>query len=168
MCNRVFLLFGKLSPWNLHVNSHVNGTTFQSGLRFQTGLISLRVSCKHVLTVSGCYNTYVKLFTFLNNKILLTCVENNELWSIMGKQKILGWKSTFLLDKIDSFILIGYVAWLADIYGIRLSHIFVILSISYQKPSISIEIQGITNQKFWDTRFFTPWIWNTRYFERST
>ena len=58
------------------------------------------------------------------------------------------------------------VAWPADIYGIRLSHIFVILSISYQKPSISIEIQGITNQKFWDTRFFTPWIWNTRYFER--
>ena len=45
MCNRVLLLFGKLLQWNLHVNCHVNGTTFQSGLRFQTGLSSLRVSC---------------------------------------------------------------------------------------------------------------------------
>ena len=33
------------------------------------------------------------------------------------------------------------------------------------KPWISIEILGISNQKFWNTRFFTPWIWNTRYFE---
>ena len=41
MCNRVLLLFGKLPQWNLHVNCYVNGTTFQSGLRFQTGLSSL-------------------------------------------------------------------------------------------------------------------------------
>ena len=33
----------------VHVNCHVNGTTFQSGLRFQTGLSSLRVSCKCAL-----------------------------------------------------------------------------------------------------------------------
>ena len=51
MCNRVLLLFGKLPQWNLHVNCHVNGTTFQSGLRFQTGLSSLRLSCKRALTV---------------------------------------------------------------------------------------------------------------------
>ena len=49
MCNRVLLLFWKLPQWNLHVNCHVNGMTFQSGLRFQTGLSSLRVSCKRAL-----------------------------------------------------------------------------------------------------------------------
>ena len=46
MCNRALLLFEKLPQWNLYVNGHVNGTAFQSGLRFQTGLSSLRVSCK--------------------------------------------------------------------------------------------------------------------------
>ena len=35
----------------VHVNCHVNGTTFQSGLRFQTGLSSLRVSCKRALNL---------------------------------------------------------------------------------------------------------------------
>ena len=66
MCSRVLLWFGKLPQWNLHVNGttfesglsfqgcsqwncHVNGTTFQSSLRFQTGLSSLRVSCKRAL-----------------------------------------------------------------------------------------------------------------------
>ena len=49
MCNRVLLLLGKLLHWNLHVNCHVNGTTFQSVLRFQTGLSSLWVSCKRAL-----------------------------------------------------------------------------------------------------------------------
>ena len=50
MCNTVLLLFGKLPQWNLHVNCPVNGTTLQSGLRFQTGLSSLRVSCKRALS----------------------------------------------------------------------------------------------------------------------
>ena len=49
MCNRVLLLFKKLPQWNLHINCHVNGTAFQSGLRFQTGQSSLRVSCKRAL-----------------------------------------------------------------------------------------------------------------------
>ena len=40
----------------VHVNCHVNGTTFQSGLRFQTGLSSLQVSCKRALIVQlYCY-----------------------------------------------------------------------------------------------------------------
>ena len=47
MCNRVLLLFGKLPQWNLHVNCHVNRT------RFQTGLSSLRVSCKRALIISS-------------------------------------------------------------------------------------------------------------------
>ena len=51
ICNRVLLLFGKLPQWSLHVNCHVNRTTFQSGLRFQTGLSLLRVSCKRALKV---------------------------------------------------------------------------------------------------------------------
>ena len=49
MSSRTLLLFGKLLQSNLHVNCHVNGTTFQSGLRLQTGLSSLRVSCKRAL-----------------------------------------------------------------------------------------------------------------------
>ena len=51
MCNRALLLFGKLPQRNLHVNCHVNGKTFRSRLRFQTGLSSLRVSCKRDLNV---------------------------------------------------------------------------------------------------------------------
>ena len=49
MCNRVLLLFGKMPQRDLYVNCHVSGTTFQSGLRFPTGLSSLRVSCKRAL-----------------------------------------------------------------------------------------------------------------------
>ena len=56
------------------------------------------------LTALGCYDTNVRLFTCLN----FTWVENIELWWIMGKQKIPGWKSTLRLDKIDSWISIGY------------------------------------------------------------
>ena len=33
-------------------------------------------------------------------------------------------------------------------YGLRLPHIFEITSISNEKPSISIEIPSISNQKF--------------------
>ena len=46
MHSRVLLLFGKMPQRNLHVNWDVKGTTFQSGLRFLTGLSSLQVSCK--------------------------------------------------------------------------------------------------------------------------
>ena len=70
MYNRVLLWFGKFLQWNLHVNRtifenslrfqgcllwncHVNGITFQSGLRFQTGLSSLLVSCKCVLSLKN-------------------------------------------------------------------------------------------------------------------
>ena len=45
----VLPLFGKLPQWNLHVNCHVSGRTFQSGLRFETGLSLLQVSCKRTL-----------------------------------------------------------------------------------------------------------------------
>ena len=58
------------------------------------------------LTVLGCYPTNVRLLTYLNNKPF-SRVENIELWWIMGKQKILRWKSTLRSDKIDSWISIG-------------------------------------------------------------
>ena len=60
MCNRVLLLFGKMPLWNLYVNCHVSGTTFQSGLRFQTGLSSLRVSCKraHKCSTKSVFTSY--------------------------------------------------------------------------------------------------------------
>ena len=59
MCNRVLLLFGKLLHCNVHVNCHVNWTTFQNGLIFQTALSSLRVSCKRALSkgMSNIYST---------------------------------------------------------------------------------------------------------------
>ena len=46
-------------------------------------------------------------FYLIELQTLLAWVENIELWWIMGKQKILGWKSTFRLDKIDSLTSIG-------------------------------------------------------------
>ena len=63
-----------------------------------------------------------------------------------------------------------------DIYEIFSSHIFERPSISNEKPRIlidgkpwiSIEMLGISNHKFHNTRFFTSWIWNTRYFEQNT
>ena len=54
MCSRVLPLFGKLPQWNHHANCHVNKTTFQSRLRFQTGLSSLSVSCKRTLSFRNC------------------------------------------------------------------------------------------------------------------
>ena len=53
MCNKVLLLLGKMPQRNFYANCHVNGTTFQSGLRFQTGSSSLRVSCKRALSSSA-------------------------------------------------------------------------------------------------------------------
>ena len=53
-----------------------------------------------------------------------------------------------------------------QIYGMWLSHIFEVPSISNESlvfPWILIKILGILNQKFWNTKFFTPWIWNTTY-----
>ena len=47
VCSRALLLFGKSLQWNLHVNCHVNRTTFQSGLSV------LRVSCKRALKQSS-------------------------------------------------------------------------------------------------------------------
>ena len=52
------------------------------------------------LTAFGCYDTNVRLFTYLNNK-LFSEVKIIELWWIMGKQKNLGWKSTLRLDRIN-------------------------------------------------------------------
>ena len=49
MCNRVLLLFGKLPQQNLLVICHVNGTTFQSDLRFQTGS-----SKRALIMIKGC------------------------------------------------------------------------------------------------------------------
>ena len=49
MCNRILLWLGKLPRWS---RRHVSRGTFQSGLRFQTSLSSLRVSCKRTLGVS--------------------------------------------------------------------------------------------------------------------
>ena len=42
-------------------NCHVNGTTFQSGLRFQHGLSSLRVLCKRALYESAVILPILKL-----------------------------------------------------------------------------------------------------------
>ena len=68
MCNRDLLWSWKLPQWNRYVKGtnfesllrsegwpqwdcYVHGTTFQSGFRFQTGMSSLRVSCKRALKI---------------------------------------------------------------------------------------------------------------------
>ena len=85
MCNMVLLLFGKLPQWNLHVNCHVNGTKFQSDLRFQTGLSLLRVSCKSAHTHYA--NRY---FFHSGNQIL-------KLWS----QKQIYFKNVLILRSFE-------------------------------------------------------------------
>ena len=49
----------KVAIESLHENCHVNGTTFQSGFEFQTGLSSLRVSCKRALKVLNLFQVFV-------------------------------------------------------------------------------------------------------------
>ena len=75
MCNRVLLLFGKLQEWNLHVNYHVNGTTFYSGLRLQTGLSSLRVSYKCALRFPSQFLITTRQMTHL--QVLLEETDNH-------------------------------------------------------------------------------------------
>ena len=70
ICNRILLWLGKLLQWNGSVNRtisesglrsqgwpqwncHVDGTHFQSGLIFQTGLFSLRVCCSFVFFLNN-------------------------------------------------------------------------------------------------------------------
>ena len=60
MCNRDLLWFGELPQWNLYVN----GTTFQSDLRFQTGLSSLWGWCKRALR-----NKFVFLSSQINKNV---------------------------------------------------------------------------------------------------
>ena len=85
MCNRALLLFGKLPQWNLHVNCHVNGTTFQSGLRSQTGLSSLRVSCKRALRyfwpVPPFYTSWKKTKTIWFSDIFRRCTKETLTWN---------------------------------------------------------------------------------------
>ena len=59
------------------------------------------------LTALGCYNTNVRLFTYLNNKLFsheLKILNYDGLWE---NKKILARKSTLRLDKIDSLISTG-------------------------------------------------------------
>ena len=58
---------------------------------------------------------YVRLFTYLNNKLFSGEFKNIELWWILRKEKIIGWKSTLRWGKIHSLISIVYIGWLADI-----------------------------------------------------
>ena len=81
------------------------------------------------------------------------------------KQIFLGWNFVrILMTDLTAAI----VKCLARDYGMQLSHIFEIPSIQMKNLISKIKILGILNQKFWITRFFTPWTWNTRYFEGNT
>ena len=64
------------------------------------------ISVTAPLTVSGCYNANVRLITYLNNKTLLTCVENITLWWIMENKKLSDENQRFdWLILVDSLIL---------------------------------------------------------------
>ena len=58
MCNRALLLFGKMLQWNLHVNCHVNRTTFQSSLSW------LWVSCKRAQSLREVYFLCIVPYVF--------------------------------------------------------------------------------------------------------
>ena len=77
-------------------------------------------------------------------------------WRASSKSKsFLGWNFVrILMTDLTAAI----VQYLAQDYGIQLSHIFEIPRIQMKNLVFEIKIIGISNQKFWSTRFFTPWI----------
>ena len=109
MCNRVLLLFGKLPQWNLHVNCHVNGTTFQSGLRFQTGSSSLWVSCKRAVS-SGLFSTRVPTSTLVNYKMIKN---QKKLFLLMTSLNRKSYERFFLAKDFYCLKIRLYVFWLA-------------------------------------------------------
>ena len=50
---------------------------------------NFQICIKLPLTVSGCYNTNVRFFTYLNNKNIITCFENIELDGLWENKKLL-------------------------------------------------------------------------------
>ena len=62
------LRFQGCSQWKCHVNR----TTFQSGLKFQIGLSSLRVSCKRALSMWTESHKICKVRALIN-QVLLRC-----------------------------------------------------------------------------------------------
>ena len=102
MCNRVLLLFGKMPQWNLYVNCHVNGTTFQSGLTFQTSLSSLRVSYKRALTQNSQHLMFLRPFLILEYPLILEIH-----LKLFEKQHISLVKKAFLIYKKDKALKTG-------------------------------------------------------------
>ena len=90
MCNRVLLFFGKLLQWNLNVNCHVNRATFQSGLRFQASLSSLRVSCKHAVMFNNIFDELkvVKYFNKIEQQQHGTNFRNLVMWNTLRKLNV--------------------------------------------------------------------------------
>ena len=116
MCNRVLLLFGKMPQWNLYINCHVNGKRFQSGLRFQTGLSSLRVSCIRAFTKDRLNIRFVK-------KIPLTIVIGQQ----MNKEE----------HDQNYWSLLNFTFHLFDTYVWSINNVFWTLSIKYTATFIS-------------------------------
>ena len=56
-----------------------------------------------------------KLFTYLKNKTLVACVENIELWWIMGEQKLSDENQRFDWIKSINWYLLVNIGWLTDI-----------------------------------------------------
>ena len=102
MCNRVLLLLRKMPQWNLYVNCHVNGTTFQRGLRFQTGLSSLRVSYKRALTQNSQHLMFLRPFLILEYPLILEIH-----LKLFEKQHISFVKKAFLIYKKDKALKTG-------------------------------------------------------------
>ena len=134
MCNMVLLLFGKKLQRNLYVNCHVNGTTFQSGLRFQTGLSSLRVSCKRALIPVWLrllvyhLNCLCKLFCSLYNFVWFKVINFHLVFSTSFPRKLLQidckilFCSSFYLKKenglIKTELVFKYVVFFHYLYPI--------------------------------------------------
>ena len=67
-------MFGKMPQWNVYLNCHVNGITFQGGLRFQTGLSSLQVSYKCAPRCKDPGDPLIMVFPEVSNSTYITAV----------------------------------------------------------------------------------------------
>ena len=145
-CNRVLLLFRKLPQWNIHVNCHVNVTTFQSGLRFQTGLSSFRVSCKGALILP-----LLPQAIFCGEKIILfALMQKNELSGITFPRRCyISQKRTIVKWWIKDLMINGKIRTYFSLHlqGLRKKAVSNFRSICYSLPSVTLRCLGILFMK---------------------
>ena len=138
--NRVLLLFRKLPQWNIHVNCHVNVTTFQSGLS------SFRVSCKGALILP-----LLPQAIFCGEKIILfALMQKNELSGITFPRRCyISQKRTIVKWWIKDLMINGKIRtyFSLQLQGLRKKAVSNFRSICYSLPSVTFRCLGILFMK---------------------